>query len=720
MGKQADIDFKKAMGGKKDAQLRRFLIKNKKAILENMTTTWLMGAMPGAVQKQVNGSFTSDWQGKKIDREKTSTQQAGRTSGAEIVRRLPNAFKNLDDKTYLSYIVDESGAPIRGRKESLAKAMAEELSFDIFTAELQNENSDIRKAFENNQEALGVVLADNVVEQISRDVERGTVKFSKTFINKSPELITKYLEGLRSERFRNKFLTLLDEGSENPLKTALVEYFTEFPVKGLTEKEVATAADEFSKDYTLNKKEVGVTRVVKLEGKKATLDYAIKQISGNIIRGTNYGDVQLMLEGSISKLDLKTLKDLNKGRRALKKLADELVKRGFTGNQVYTMLSYSYGPSGLGGFKGVKNSEGKGRVTPNGVVLIAEELGPINYETNKKTGKKSIANRGALVLSSADFIQNFLPDSAKGKDGKPTGEVVSIPTNVSTKGFYTNAGSAWNRLTDLGKKKEARKLWELGESYGKDLVEIIKAIESLDITSAARRELVTGLFASMSAAGKIPSTVRFYPSKMDGTLLTFAELVKLFGRKDGKVDQGVFEHTKPANRIAIASYIYSITGLESDLDILEKELLDYDTAMITYGMDTGLRKLKLQSIMGLNYKAGDGVMGTRYAELITTMEAAGVTFWDAKTGKVISPAGVFGKQLNQEMEVGLKPIKTEQKAIDNGRSVSWSKSPKKIRVFDFDDTLARTKSNVLYTMPDGTYLILVNLARLWMVKKAHC
>jgi hypothetical protein len=27
---------------------------------------------------------------------------------------------------------------------------------------------------------------------------------------------------------------------------------------------------------------------------------------------------------------------------------------------------------------------------------------------------------------------------------------------------------------------------------------------------------------------------------------------------------------------------------------------------------------------------------------------------------------------------------------------------KKLRVFDFDDTLGRTKSNVLYTMPDGT------------------
>ena len=27
---------------------------------------------------------------------------------------------------------------------------------------------------------------------------------------------------------------------------------------------------------------------------------------------------------------------------------------------------------------------------------------------------------------------------------------------------------------------------------------------------------------------------------------------------------------------------------------------------------------------------------------------------------------------------------------------------KKIRVFDFDDTLARSNSNVLYEMPDGT------------------
>ena len=81
LGKQLDIDFKKEMGGKKDGQLRKYLLRNKAAILENMTTTWLMTAMPNAVQKQVNGIWTSDWKGKKIDREAVSTDNAGRTSG---------------------------------------------------------------------------------------------------------------------------------------------------------------------------------------------------------------------------------------------------------------------------------------------------------------------------------------------------------------------------------------------------------------------------------------------------------------------------------------------------------------------------------------------------------------------------------------------------------------------------------------------------------------
>ena len=55
---------------------------------------------------------------------------------------------------------------------------------------------------------------------------------------------------------------------------------------------------------------------------------------------------------------------------------------------------------------------------------------------------------------------------------------------------------------------------------------------------------------------------------------------------------------------------------------------------------------------------------------------------------------------NISVEASLAALAKTDKALDNARRLD---APvKKIRVFDFDDTLARTKSNVLYTMPDGT------------------
>ncbi len=181
LGKQIDIDLKTAMGGKKDGQLRKWLTSNKKAILENMTTTYLMSAFPAAIQKKVDGVWTSDWKGKKIDRETTATDMAGRTSGAEMVRRLPQASIKIDDKTFLSFVLEESGNPIRGKKESIAKAVAEELSLEIVNQEMQNPESEIRQAFDANQERLEVELLDNHVQKLALDFERGNVKFSKGF-----------------------------------------------------------------------------------------------------------------------------------------------------------------------------------------------------------------------------------------------------------------------------------------------------------------------------------------------------------------------------------------------------------------------------------------------------------------------------------------------------------------------------------------------------------
>ena len=180
MGKQADIDLKTAMGGKKDGELRKFLLRNKAAILENMSTTWLSTAMPIAIQKSVDGVWTSDWKGKKIDREKTTTDLAGRTSGADLVRRLPKAATRISDADFLATILQPDGNPIRGKKESLAKAMAEEISFDIIKQALEDSNHPITQALIENQQRLGVENAENLGPEFVRQSERGNVKYSIT------------------------------------------------------------------------------------------------------------------------------------------------------------------------------------------------------------------------------------------------------------------------------------------------------------------------------------------------------------------------------------------------------------------------------------------------------------------------------------------------------------------------------------------------------------
>ena len=184
MGKQADIDLKTAMGGKKDNQFRSWLLKHKKATLENMTTTWLMGAngvggIPQAIQKRIDGKWVNypEWVDKKIDRESVNTNLAGRTSGAELARRLPNAVNNVSNADYLGQFIDSTGNPIRGRKESLAKATAEEIAFDIIKEDLAN-GGELSQALEANQERLGLEVKEIIKIDFVRQSERGNIKLS--------------------------------------------------------------------------------------------------------------------------------------------------------------------------------------------------------------------------------------------------------------------------------------------------------------------------------------------------------------------------------------------------------------------------------------------------------------------------------------------------------------------------------------------------------------
>ena len=426
MGKQADIDFKKAMGGKKDGKLRSFLIKNKKAILTNMTTTWLMQAMPGAVQKQVNGSFTSDWQGKNIDREKVTTQQAGRTSGNEIVRRLPNAVNNLSDADFLGYVLDKKGDPIRGRKESLAKAMAEEVSLELFDDAISDPDSDIRKAFEDNQGALGVLIAENIAQDVSRQVERGSVKFSKTGLGSLSRAEAKKWNEGKEEFFNSIYKFNGAYKEDNVLQAHIDVYGSEF-----TEKQHKNIAKQFFKPLEASAKgDIKITE--KLASVNKTLEDFLEDIANDVD-----GDVTIQQLTNSPESVTAVYEDWNNVIESRTVVIDALKDGNIDVQTAVAFFRSTFANSGRIG-RWVRNKINKDKT----------------HRSDLFSGKKQVIN----ALNQAGYnIKNITATTIEFKDGtvekrKYNSAVSSAKKylgNYDVKAEKENADAAWNFTTKI-------------------------------------------------------------------------------------------------------------------------------------------------------------------------------------------------------------------------------------------------------------------------------
>jgi len=355
MGKQLDIDLKTIMGGKKDGVLRKWLLDHKRYVLENMTTTWLMGAdgkggIPQAIQKRIDGRWVNypNWVGKKVDREAMSTDNAGRTSGAELARRLPNVFNNVSDADYLGQILEVDGNPIRGRKESLAKAVAEELAFDIINNDLANEG-EIFDALSKNQERLGVEITEVLSNEFIKQADRGNVKLSsskassalfileqngwnknskefKDFVSKlttaEEESVSKFFKNKRVERlimlFRNIWET--NQGVKYEKDTFSLLRSKEENLNKYNIKLAQNVPDRFnSHEYDLVLKQND--QITNIELKNSFTDYMGSTSNGKFLEGIYFTKSFEGLE------DLKTEMESNINRSEfIKKLNDLLAK----------------------------------------------------------------------------------------------------------------------------------------------------------------------------------------------------------------------------------------------------------------------------------------------------------------------------------------------------------------------------------------------------------
>jgi len=689
MGKQADIDLKAAMGGKKDGKLRKFLLKTKKATLQNMTTTWLMGkdgqgGIPQAIQKQLkeNGKWVSypAWVGKEIAREKTSTDDAGRTSGALLVRRHPNIvnYKNvdeiIDDDTYLAQFLQESGNPIRGRKEALAKAMAEEISFEIFTSEIVNPASEISEVFETNQERKlqkGEVLADNLVEQIQRDADRGNVKFSIATKNSAFEKARKDLTVYLKAKFKDDLaqglfydpdeLKKLRAGDAklNTLWQNLVDLHVmgAFNNKSVTDKSI----EQFAKFNTAGNTDL-----------TTYLNAVVDKAAGDItnIFNENAKDISFANLSETAKLEV----DLS-----LKNILRSLIES--KGN--------------VEGVNAFIRMFQPGLTTGTGQSIYGTNVGFMSFI--EKLQKKNIEIDAAIKESGLELVENkngkgftfFSKESKNSKDKTKTTSVLVQEANAPDfKKLIagTGYGVLFKDRIDLSEKSAIQFM---------DMVELLKELVGKDtgITPLAAAVIMNSQGKSMRTAAK-----------------TLAKL-RAFYKGDGITAKDyTFEHGTPTKQLLIAASNYimgrgvSKAAVQSIIDKSQITLLPKSIAksidavsQSTFPVPGALKEKNPGDTRMFTNRMTILHPGFTKNNLLDLREVSKLS--KDKADIAVKNYSKFSKNLSGPAYT--KAI-NGQKAINNAASIKFSQNPKGISVFDFDDTLARTKSNVLYVMPDGT------------------
>ena len=580
MGKQADIDLKKAMGGKKDGKFRKFLLKTKKAVLQNMTTTWLMGkdgqgGIPQAIQKKVDGKWLSypAWIGKEVDREKTSTDNAGRTSGAILVRRHPNIvnyFKVdevIDNDAYLAQFLDETGNPIRGRKEALAKAMGEEISFEIFSADLVDSNSEISKAFEANQERQGVVLAENFVQQLESDVDRGNIKFS--------------ISKVRRDELNFAFTATFGAASEFKRKQAL---------KKITKR--------------LNKEEQAYIAML-----DSVLTTRMKEVMAAKWEGKEQMAVDLTNE-----------------------LATEVP--GLTIKQKTTQKN-PMKPDLVFSLWGVKNAwEIKATKAARLATLYLGGWFKSETKIKRKNVKKNIKD----TIAEAD------------QDNKEMKAIVDMLEEMYKTGYYINKRGERRKLDEKDKIRKIKK----GDNAGNFIMPRWFYEDYLNEFYGAGSYLEGGAARKITITGGLKLVVALYNAKsLPTNYITFADL-------------GDF-------RMGLDTLGLGFRELKGDVDVT------------------------IQFQPNFSGENSEYVTLSRVATFKMTAETANKLGKNNKSNLFVKSSAkeTFTKASKLQLSI------TKQTAINNTASIKYSQTPKGISVFDFDDTLARTKSNVLYVTADG-------------------
>ena len=152
--------------------------------------------------------------------------------------------------------------------------------------------------------------------------------------------------------------------------------------------------------------------------------------------------------------------------------------------------------------------------------------------------------------------------------------------------------------------------------------------------------------------------------------------------------------------------------LKKGIELYNKgELILPDGTLAAIRMSESNVDLGFQKYIPTNQTLSQIFFSTENVKLTDQKQLMRDLYSGKKTQAEVKKSAKFSEKVNKTINLTFKPDaptviakdNTADKAMANARdSVKYSEKRKGISVFDFDDTLAQSNSNVLYTMPDGT------------------
>ena len=561
---------------------------------------------------------------------------------------------NIDTDAFVEYF---SG---RARKESLGQALAIELANDAAVQAMGDPDVLLKR----DQEGLnqGTMKNESAKAAMAKVVQRPTdLVFSKKAAelsvgdSKQKSDYDKIIDTFKSKDFIDDLGKYASDPSgkvRSSIKRIINEHLRKAELETVSIGDISKIADQM----------IPGTIKVNVEG---NLDIEnAGQVISNYLLSTHEGSREVIsikagVEGGFDKSKLEVI---NNGRKAIKSSTEAILDGEIyegdkkvklkTDPKNLKLINRAYvNPGDMGGFKS------KNGITPADIKVKETEV-------QKKDGQK----RTSLFLNESDFSNNV--SSLQDQN--------SLTSKLGSKDAYRNDK---NVDIDPNDYKEIRedgiKAKKILQDYIDDLRLLVKHGY---ISNKQARILIESQFQDTNGLGRQAAVLSYIPTKG-------IDAVRKLLNIDG--DNFVFEHMIPANNIATLAYNYIINGDAKSKKDFNAEFKNYKSAIIPKAIDDILKDQGTMSIMGIKHKLGQDPLASRYEGILDNIEVH-----DLENGNIIGENKVvFSKRYKKNQLI--------DKAIEMARRTD---APKKgITVMDFDDTIAKTKSKIGVTMPDGKF-----------------